>query len=213
MKTVSEWVAQSDPLLVNAANAATTVIAATPANYAMNSTNATLLATRATAFSGAFDALEEAKAAYDAAIKAKQIARESFTTLFTDLLTASVATPSVTEPNLALIGLLKRTPRSVRPLRQPLSFAITPTATGLLECKWKRNQNTNATVFVIQQIIDGEWEQMWSGTRIRAVLAGYPQGVPATFRVIATKSDEESEPSLTVTVYGAGGEGALRVAA
>lgn len=212
--TISEFIALPDALLVDALNNASTVIFATPANYAISSTNATALGTKTAEFQAKFDEVYTAKLAYESAVKAKALAREAVTTLFSTLLTQSVNTPTVTDANLALININARQPRTVRPLRQPLSLVVAPRATGLIEATWKRNQNSAATVFVLQQLSsENEWETVWQGTRIRAVLEGYAPGVPVTFRVVATKSDEFSEPSATYTIYGVGGDTALRVAA
>lgn len=212
--TISEFISLPDALLVDAMNNASTVIFATPANYAISTTNATALGTRAAEFQSKFDEVYTAKLAYESAVRAKAVARESLTTFFSTLLTQSVNTPTVTDANLALINISARQPRTVRPLRQPLNLVVAPRPTGVIEASWKRNQNSAATVFVLQQLSsENEWETVWQGTRIRAVLEGYAAGVPVTFRVIATKSDEFSEPSATFTIYGAGGDGTLRIAA
>lgn len=212
--TISQFLGQSASLLVDSSLFATTAILSTPTAFGISSTNASALATSASLVSARYDDVVAAKLAYEAAVKAQQMQREAFGTLFTTLLNQSYANPAVTDVSLISIGLDARSSRQARPVRQPLNLKVVPNENGFINASWKRNQNTSATTFNLEMLSsEGEWELIWAGARIRIELSGFTPGETQSFRVVATKGGETSLPSNIWTIYPDGGALGFRVAA
>ncbi|MBL8047635.1 MAG: fibronectin type III domain-containing protein [Chthonomonas sp.] len=211
---LSSFVTQADAPLVSSAEFAANTIGAAPGIFGLTAGGASAINTASALLSTRYDEYLAAKSAFDSAVKAKASARDNFANVFTTYLQQSYANPAVTDAALASIGLDSRPSRTVRPVRQPLELVVTPSTNGYIAAKWKRNQNTTATTFVLEQLsADNQWEVIWVGTRIRVELTGFTPGVRETFRVYATKADQNSAPSNTYTIYENGGNGEIQLAA
>ncbi|MCE9560077.1 MAG: fibronectin type III domain-containing protein [Armatimonadetes bacterium] len=212
---LSRFTRQPDYDFARTGVTATTAILASPTTYGLVSGNATQLNTTMTAYVDALDSLDTVELAYRAAVAAKNDARLVAEQTFTKWLLVSYAAPTVTNEALTGIGLdAKTTGSTPRPLTIPLNLTAAPRETGFVNLKWKRNGNTNNTVFLVEaQIEDGAWELVASTNGSKVELSGYEPGVQVSFRVVAQKSGEQSEPSNVFVIYRNGGNMNLELAA
>ncbi|MCE9559831.1 MAG: fibronectin type III domain-containing protein [Armatimonadetes bacterium] len=181
----------------------------------MTATIAGQITAAASNYEGAYKDLIAAESAYRSAIEAKDAMKEAFGNVFSQYLTQSYGMPSVTNATLASIGLDPKTVRGpfISPTT-PLDFFVDVFSNGYAKFRWKRNGNTSSTVFIIEaKIEDGAWNLIWSGTRSKVELSGFAPGTEVSFRVYATKGDENSSPSNVVVIYSNGGSGELQIAA
>ena len=205
--TITSFIAQPELSLAERATNMTSTISASPATFGLSAPIASSMSNAAAAFEAAVAAAREAELAYREAVQAKKAAREALETRLTTYLPMTLANPTVTNGDLASIYLEPRTPRRafVSP-DQPEEFEVSAQSNGFSKFKWSRGENTTNTIYTLQQKTrDGDWTNVWSGTRSRVELAGYAPGVEVLFRVIATKGRETSEHSAVQVIYPVGG--------
>ena len=95
----------------------------------------------------------------------------------------------------------------------PLEFSATPTATGSVNFRWKRNGNTNSTVFTVEANSGDGWIQVASTSKVRLTLTGYTPGIAVNFRVRASRNNQTTAPSNESGIYGEGFGSSLQIAA
>lgn len=122
--------------------------------------------------------------------------------------------PLVTETIKSKMQLPVRTgPGSITAPVTPTDVIVTPNANGTVDVKWKRNGNSSATTFIIEQQSGSTWSGVFAATTTKAHMSGFAPGVPATFRIRAVKGQMSSAPTPTFSIY-SGEEGmALKIAA
>lgn len=206
----------SDVLLDQEVEQLTTAATASPTTYGLTSGLALEMASAYSQYNVAYQALLAADTEYRKAVQDKISQRDALLIKLNEILPMCYANKDVTNNELAALGLAPRVPRGgLTPLYAPIELTVTPVANNsAVKLKWKRNGNSTSTIYVIEkQVEDGAWEIVWTGGRTKTELGNTPAGVEASFRVYATKADENSNFSNEVTIYRPGGAGALRVAA
>lgn len=173
------------------------------------------------AFTGAGNAYVNAQAAQIAAevaaknaTVAKNAAKKAWLELVKPYNNAWQLNPLVTEAIKTALQLPVRTgPGSVTAPVTPTNVIVTPNANGTVDVRWKRNGNSSATTFIIEQQIGSTWSGVFAATTTKAHMSGFAPGVPATFRIRAVKGQMSSAPTPTFSIY-SGEEGmALKIAA
>ncbi len=145
-----------------------------------------------------------AKLAAETATAVKNETRTSSIDAIRPFVASFQANPQIPEAVYGLLDIPRRGTQGSR------GAAITPSnvlavanVNGSITIKFDRNGNPKSCNFVVQHFSDGTWLTVASGTRTRYNLTGYPVGVEARFRVIATRGDSASEPSAQAIVWGA----------
>ena len=213
--TISQYTELNDLLLSKEMTFTSDAIAVTPTKYGLTAANSTAIATVVSLFDTSVQNLVAAEAAYRAAVQAKNTARLNLTEKMRDFLPICYANMDVSNEELAEILLAPRTPRAnfIAPT-QVESFQATALSNGIVKFKWSRSGNTSSTIFQLEeQDANGDWQLVWSGSRIRCELSGYTPGVEAAFRVVATKGDSFSQPSSVAVIYNNSSGNGLRLAA
>lgn len=189
-----------------------------PAEYGFTAPEAASLEAVAETFASSLTDWEAAKGSYDEASEAKANERQGAIDAFTQLLNLMYATPSVTPEAISSLTL---TPRSgtrtpVVPVT-PTDFIATPFADGTVELKWNRNGNKYGVVFEVETASadQTDWHIGLSTTKTKLRVGGFAPGVPAWFRVRASKNGLSSEFSFNSGIYipAPEGSGSLEVAA
>lgn len=213
--TVSELNRLSDVLYKSQAELIVNGISLSPTTYALTAGISTELSSAYSQYDTALQAVLLAELNYKAAVQAKDLKRKALADKFSDYLPICYATQTVTNDELAQLGLKPRVPRSgTLPPQIPMDLVASIITGGVVQLKWKRNGNTSTTTFVVQKKVeDGAWENAWIGSRSKVELTGYAPGVMVTFRVYAVKADEQSVPSNVAVIYDDGGAGELPIAA
>ena len=94
--------------------------------------------------------------------------------------------------------------KPVRPtsIPAPVDLVATPSVSGDATLGWKRNGAPGATSYVVETSEDGLiWAFARVTTRMSVTLSGFKAGVPAWFRVTATRADLTSNPSSVASIY------------
>ncbi len=84
---------------------------------------------------------------------------------------------------------------------QPLEFVATPSSTGSVAFKWKRNGNNQRTAFIIEKLVGTAWVTVDTTFKTRVSVSGFAPGVEETFRVVARRNNVNSLPSNVQTIY------------
>ena len=167
-----------------------------------------------TRFQTAYDALVAAKAAYEAAVQTKEFERSRMINdirPFVGQFQSMPGIPKAVYADMDIPAKAKPGPRTAPEI--PSDFVATPYATGAVVFSWNRNGNSASTLFSIQESTPSGWITIWSGTRKKVTLSGYAPGVETLFRLIATRNNETSLPTNTVSIYQTGEEGSVQLAA
>ncbi len=189
-----------------------------PTEYGFTAPQAASLESAAETFSSSLNDWNAAKGSYDEASEAKANQRQAAVEVFTQLLNLMYATPTVTPEAISSLSLTPRNgARSPIVPVTPTDFIATPFADGTVELKWNRNGNKYGVVFEVETAgADlSDWQIGLSTTRSKVRVSGFTPGVPAWFRVRATKNGVDSEFSFNSGIYipAPGGSGSMEVAA
>lgn len=192
-----------------------TTIAGNPTRYALTAPIATSLSDAAEAYATALAEQETARAAFVEAVAAKTDLRASALELFAAYLNVVYAAPTVTDTDIASLGLAPRSStRSAVVPQQPLGLVATPNPAGTVFLSWERNGNPYSVQFVIEaKVGTGEWEIAAMTTKAKITLENYVPGQEASFRVYAQKNELESSPSNVAVIYEGGEFAPLTIAA
>lgn len=156
---------------------------------------------------------DNADAAKLAATQDKKSKKTKVTNTASNIAKKIYANVNVTDQMLANIGLAPRNSGSTRTTpKVPLSLVATTNNVGEVRFQWKRNGNSNSTIFVIQQLQAGVWTSIYSTGRTRETLTGFAP-VETRFRVFAQVNGLSSPPSPEVIIWGSGDESTIELAA
>ena len=113
------------------------------------------------------------------------------------------ATETLTSEQIAATGFAVR---DVYPTPSvPISVTdlnATPYANGEVTLNWERGNNPKATTFMVEKSTDlTNWTTAGVTTRSKIKLTGFNPGEQVWFRVVSTKNEVYSTPSLTAVIY------------
>lgn len=158
--------------------------------------------TTATAnFASAYDAVEAAKLAYQAAILTKKAAEAASRETLRQYAMEFKNNPSVSLALKTNLGL-NMTITPLGPVVPPSDLTATAYTNGVNRLKWKRNGNRQ-TVFIIEALYAGssEWTIVGQATKTSIDFEDCVVGQGVTYRVRAMRSAVESAPSNFASVY------------
>lgn len=168
-----------------------------------------------TAFRGNLENVLLTESSYRGAVQEKDAQKRTLTSSFRVVIDKLYATPSITNAQLASVGL---PPRSGTPLPTPPvtvnNLRVGPQASGAALLRWSRNGNAGTTIYLIEASIEnGPFVQIGQTLRIRFTDENATPGVMKTYRVVSFNALGRSAPSTAVTIYPDEGSGQLEVAA
>ena len=181
---------------------------------ALTDAQADAIAALAAAYSNSFDTAATAQSVSKAATQTRNTQRKNTTQGLAVFVDQWQSNPLVTPAILADLQLpVHKTTRTTLAPVAPVNLVATPTATGQVNIKWKRNGNSATTTFWLQWDDNGTWTTVYASTATKATLEDWPINTPATFRVLAVKKDQISGPSNTATIWGGSSSASLELAA
>ncbi len=184
------------------------------AAYGLPKATTDLLATGATALTGAISASEASRAAEKTATRAKEAKRVAVVATLGGVAATLYANPAITDAQLAAVGLAPRRAATPRPQAAlPVAgLAAKPAVDGSVRLSWGRSGNSKSAIFQIEASPDGvSWAIVATTTRVSATLLGYAPGAATWFRVTAVTSTTSAAPSTPVSIYAPSAPAALQL--
>lgn len=169
----------------------------------------------ASGFASSLASLATARAAEKLAVENKNLQLATSKTLLAKWAKTFRANPAISDALLDQLNLPHhKTPGTKTAPTTPLDLVATADIQGLVNLKWKRNGNRSNTVFTIelQGEPGGHWSIAGSTTKTKfnyqAVAGEY-----IALRVYASRDEQNSQPTLPVTLWANGIGRALTLAA
>ncbi len=171
-----------------------------------------------TAYETAMANLNTARAAYVAAVQAKDLARQFMIDVDRGYVAQFQAMPNLDPKILETLDVPQRgTTGSRSSATTPNNLVVSVSSLGDVEIKFNRNGNSSSAVFTVEQSFDegATWSTAFSSTRTRVKLTGYTAGQTAWFRVYATRNGTVSTATMPVMIWPSSGAGSadLQIAA
>lgn len=157
-------------------------------------------------------ALQEAKAAYEAAVMNKNDAKQASIDLNRTYVAKFQAITGLSNDIFQALQIPARGTQGTKgPALEPSNLIATTTPSGKVTLKYSRNGNSNTTVFTVQQSTNSgaTWSNVYSSNRTRVTLNGYTPGNMVWFRVFATRNNTSSNPTTPVMIWPTEGAGEL----
>lgn len=148
--------------------------------------------------------IETAKFNLESAVTLKDTKKATTLALIRNFSQKFRADVTVPADLLSTLGLAPRNPvQGQGILNPPLDLVATPNAqTSSVLLKWKRNESTQGTNFLIEQRIGtGSWTTVTATTKTRLELSNVTAGVLRSYRVKATRKGIITGPSNIAVVY------------
>lgn len=195
------WHYVNAQLSVWAANYAAVVLA-NLSGYHTSSPKATAVSDAQEVFATSLIDVDNAKAAYQAALEARDAARQTLLDNIS-LVNSDIYNGNTLPSLIAAAGLEPRaTTRATLSPQMPLNLLATPDAMGGVVLAWKRNGNPGSATFVVETSNDNEnWTLVSTTSKTRFSTFGFTPGHTAYFRVYAQKNGLTSQPSATAAIY------------
>jgi hypothetical protein len=211
----NEYNNMTDAQLQSLATQMDSILATGFASYGLTAPQAAALTAATTGFGGSLANVASKRAALAGAVQGKDANRGTLLENISGICVVIYNDPSVSDEKIADLGLQPRaTTRTLHPPYTPQTLLATPYATGNVLLKWSRGQNLYGAVYIVETRSEtGDWEQVYSTTRTRITLTGYTPGIPAWFRIKATRNGQTSTPSNESPIYHEGGGMQLQLAA
>lgn len=204
---------------VNASRAVTNVVDEAPNPYGFPILQLNALKADTTLLIAAVAAQYNAEQAAKAATQAKNEALATVARELSALAKTADANPAVTNGMLLAIGFAPRSSGGSKPqvLFPPTGLVAEALPSGQAKIRWSRCAATKAnTVFTLWSSADGvNFSILAAGTKASCLVEDAPAGVPAWYRVTASRGNVVSAPSAPVSIYAPSVAGApvqLRVA-
>lgn len=158
-------------------------------------------------FDAAYEAMVTARAAAEGATQMKDQKREALINAYRPFVGEFQSNPLIPEDVYAELQIPKRGGGGSRGAAiTPSNVVASASGTGEITIKFDRNGNPQSAIFTIEHQVGSNWIAVTSGTKTRYKLTGFATGVPAFFRVKATRGNSTSVPSNTVSVWAGEGE-------
>lgn len=173
------------------------------------------IAQAATTLSSDLNAVTTARAAFQAAIAAKDEGKASAKALVSAFSRRFRANPSVPDDLLTRLRLAPhQTPPTDRTPTMPTELVATADGDGTIRLRWNRNGNIERTIFVVERREGPEepWAMAGVTTR-RSFRTNSPPGRYVAFRVRAQRRGVTSGASVPVVLWAAGAPSAMEEAA
>lgn len=203
-------------LKAKAQNAYTVINGASDPGYGVPNATLTGLNTNQTALGTAIQAVENARAALEAAVQTRDAAYLATAESLSSIGLVIYANPEVTDAMISAAGYAVRdkVPTPVVPVT-PNKVVASPSATGTVELKWDRNGGRYGITYQVEGRAEGSstWTVLASTTRQSITLNGFTPGVGYWFRVVPTKNTSSAAPSEPVSIYVGTESPSLQIAA
>jgi hypothetical protein len=181
-----------------------TNVTSSPAYYGLTQAQADQLVTDYQSWNTYYPAYLSAQQAAKVATLQKDEQRDSIVAFISQVANMIKARPTVTDANILELGLLPRkgTPGPRVPVT-PTDLVATPKSSGEIVLRWSRGANTPTTQYTVEtsETPNGPWFPAAFAVGVRVTTPAYAIGVPRFFRVFATRSGQDSDPSEPVVVY------------
>lgn len=152
----------------------------------------------------------------EAAVTSKDQAKETFQDLIRSYAKKFRANTAIPDELLSQLAVAPHTVKRTKTApAQPVSLIATPDAAGVVTLTWEKNGNNSGTTYQIQTQEPGAsaWTIVGTTTRAKFVFTGNPVGSELSFRIVATRRELFSQPSLPVTIFANGDSSSLQIAA
>ena len=173
------------------------------------------IAAMSTSFSSALAAYETAKAAADLAITNRDLQIKASKATLSKWAKTFRANQAISDALLDQLNLPHhKTPGTKTPPTTPLDLTANADGLGVVSLKWKRSGNNSTTQFLIetQTSPGGDWTLTGATTKVRFSYQAVP-GSYLGFRIIASRDDLVSTPSVPAVLWLNGGGEMLTLAA
>ena len=175
-----------------------------PSDFGVSASQMTALVGAAGGLNAKNAAVVAAKAAYHAAVEARDAGDAVCKEAIASVAATVYATKTVTPNMVRAIGLQPRaTTRTKIVPTMPTGVVAKIQEDRNVRLSWKRGANAAGVIFRIeaQASPDGEWAFAGETTATKIALAGYLPGEATSFRVVAAKNGLEAPASDVVSIY------------
>ncbi len=184
----------------------TTVANANLTTLGLAAADVTLITNDTTAYMNALNSVTAAKVALKQAVLAKKAAEKKAGTDVRTLSRKIQGNAGVTPALKAQLGLTPRTGARTKPSPViPATINASGSSDGYNVVTWSTIENPRGTVYIVEAATSTSlgWVQVGAVTKARFVHSAQTPGATVMYRVIATRSNMASQPTGSVTVYGA----------
>lgn len=212
----NNWQSKTDGQLDLDLKMIVAVVGADPGAYGVGAGIVADLAACEAEFSADITQLAAARAAALAATQARDASRRAASELLSRLAASLYANPEVSDAMLADAGFSPRDKKRTRQQpRQPKALSAVPDIRGNVALAWEPGGNAYGVTYVIEwRREDAEsWSFLGTTTRKRVRFPGFAPGVPAWFRVTASRNTVVSLPSYPASIYAPASIAAAHLAA
>lgn len=200
----NNWQSKTDGQLDADLKRIVSVVGADPGAYGVSAGIVADLAACETEFATDITQLVAARAAALAATQARDASRRAASEVLSRLAASLYANPNVSDAMLADAGFAPRDKKRTRQKpHQPTNLLAKPDIHGNVALTWEPSGNSYGVTYVIEwRREDSEsWSFLGTTTRKRARFRGFAPGVPAWFRVTASRNTVVSAPCYPASIY------------
>jgi hypothetical protein len=199
-----DWIAKPDVDFAAQMNTVVTAFEADEAAYGLVDADTLALRALVTAFNDDLAASDQAKAASNVAVAAKDASREALEVSIRPTVMQIQVNPAVTDESRTSAGLpIRDTVRTFSSPIAPIDLVARELSGGVVELRWSANGNSSGIQYRIEKRSGAATEfslvDVTGATSFKD--SSQPVGTECAYQVRARRGDATSAPSNTATVY------------